>query len=101
MADAVDKDPKPRKPHEKKIRDTIEQGKLPHSRGDRDLRVLPCHPGFRGVLRQGRDRRSRHVPFDLPQKPEAWPMSTATDVISLYRQVMRRSVAPSPACWRS
>ncbi|MGT2464312.1 hypothetical protein ACVOMV_00005 [Mesorhizobium atlanticum] len=83
MADAVDK-VQNRGSHRKKIRDTIEQGKLPHSR------ETAIFASFLAILVfavfYAKDAITGMFLSTFLEKPEAWPMSTATDVISLYRQ---------------
>lgn len=88
MADDVDKDSKTEEATEKKIRDTIEQGKLPHSR------EVAIFASFLAIL-VFTVFYAKDTIVDLGmflssflEKPEAWPMDTETDVISLYRQVL-------------
>jgi flagellar biosynthetic protein FlhB len=88
MADPVDKDSKTEEATEKKIRDTIEQGKLPHSREAALLASFVAILVFTVFY-------ARDAVVDLGmflsmflEKPEAWPMDTETDVIALYRTVM-------------
>jgi flagellar biosynthetic protein FlhB len=88
MAEAVDKDSKTEDATEKKIRDTIEQGKLPHSRETAILASFVAILVFTVFY-------AKDAIVDLGiflsmflEKPEAWPMDTETDVIALYRTVM-------------
>ena len=88
MAEAVDKDSKTEEATEKKVRDTIEQGKLPHSRETAILASFVAILVFTVFY-------ARDAVVDLGmflsmflEKPEAWPMDTETDVIALYRTVM-------------
>jgi len=88
MAEAVDKDSKTEEATEKKVRDTIEQGKLPHSR---EAALLAS---FVAILVFTVFYASRAV-TDLGmflsmflEKPETWPMDTETDVIALYKTVV-------------
>ena len=88
MADSVDKDSKTEEATEKKIRDTIEQGKLPHSR---ETALLAS---FLAILIYA-VFYARDAFVDLGmflsmflEKPEAWPLATETDVITLYKSVM-------------
>ncbi|TGQ39500.1 MULTISPECIES: flagellar biosynthesis protein FlhB [unclassified Mesorhizobium] len=88
MAEAVDKDSKTEEATEKKIRDTVEQGKLPHSRETAILASFVAILVFTVFY-------AKDAIIDLGmflsmflEKPEAWPMDTETDVIALYRTVM-------------
>jgi flagellar biosynthetic protein FlhB len=88
MADAVDKDSKTEEATEKKVRDTIEQGKLPHSRETAILASFVAILVFTVFY-------AKDAIVDLGtflsmflEKPEAWPMDSETDVIALYKIVM-------------
>lgn len=88
MADAVDKDSKTEEATEKKIRDTIEKGKLPNSR---EAALLAS---FLAILIYA-VFYARDAFIDLGvylsiflEKPEAWPLDTENDIIELYRSVM-------------
>lgn len=88
MAEAVDKDSKTEEATEKKIRDTVEQGKLPHSRETALFTSFVAILVFTVFY-------AKDAIVDLGmflsmflEKPEAWPMDTETDVIALYKTVM-------------
>lgn len=88
MAEAVDKDSKTEEATEKKIRDTLEQGKLPHSR------EAALFASFVAIL-VFTVFYAKDAVIDLGmflsmflEKPEAWPMDTETDVIALYKTVI-------------
>src|SRR3954451_555667 len=88
MAEAADKDSKTEDATEKKIRDTVEQGKLPHSREAALLASFIAILVFTVFY-------AKDAIIDLGmflamflEKPEAWPMDTETDVIALYKTVM-------------
>ena len=96
----ADKDSKTEEATEKKIRDTIEQGKLPHSQGNRDPRLLRRHTGVHRLLRQGRHRRSRHVPVDVPGEARGLADGHRDRRHrALQDRHAWRSAAPSSACW--
>ena len=60
MAESADKDSKTEEATEKKIRDAVEKGQLPHSKEARDPRLLRGDPDLHRLLRQGqRDRTQR------------------------------------------
>lgn len=88
MADAVDKDSKTEEATEKKIRDTVEEGKLPHSK------EAAIFTSFVAILLftvfYAKDAVSNLGVFlsTFLEKPEAWPMDTETDVITLYKVVL-------------
>src|SRR4029079_11287593 len=88
MADAVDKDSKTEDATEKKIRDTVEQGKLPHSRETAILASFVAILVFTVFY-------AKDAIVDLGtflsmflEKPEAWPMETETDVIAPHKPWM-------------
>src|SRR3954468_21896763 len=92
MAEAADKDSKTEDATEKKIRDTVEQGKLPHSREAALLASFIAILVFTVFY-------AKDAVVDLGmflsmflEKPEAWPMDTETDVIALYKTVMLENV---------
>lgn len=88
MAEAVDKDSKTEEATEKKIRDTIEQGKLPHSRETAIFASFLAILVFAVFYAKDAIVDLGMFLSTFLEKPEAWPMDTETDVISLYRQVM-------------
>ena len=88
MADAPDKESKTEEATEKKIRDTIEKGKLPHSR------ETAIFTSFVAILLYV-NFYAKDASVDLGvflsmflEKPEDWPMNTEADVIALYKDVM-------------
>ncbi|QPC91117.1 flagellar biosynthesis protein FlhB [Mesorhizobium sp. INR15] len=88
MSDGPDKDSKTEDATEKKIRDTVEQGKLPHSREVAILSSFVAILVFTVFY-------AKDAIVDLGmflsmflEKPEAWPMDTETDVIALYKTVI-------------
>jgi flagellar biosynthetic protein FlhB len=87
MADEVDKESKTEEATEKKIRDTIEKGQLPHSRETGILAsfvaILLFFVFFAGnsIMELG-----GFLSIFL-EKPDAWPMGTANDVVALSRVV--------------
>ncbi len=88
MADSPDKESKTEEATEKKIRDTIEKGKLPHSK------ETAIFGSFVAILLYA-VFYARDATVDLGvflsmflEKPEAWPLNTEADVIALYRDVM-------------
>jgi flagellar biosynthetic protein FlhB len=88
MADAVDKDSKTEEATEKKIRDTVEQGKLPHSRETAILASFVAILVFTVFYAKDAIMDLGMFLSMFLEKPEAWSMDTETDVIALYKTVM-------------
>jgi len=88
MADAPDKDSKTEAATEKKIRDTIEKGRLPSSR------EAPILASFLAILVFSiflAERATTDLGMFLAiffERPEAWPLDTAKDVSTLYTVVI-------------
>ncbi len=91
MSEDADKDSKTEEPTEKKIRDTIEKGKLPHSREAALLAsfgaVLVFTMFF--AMRAATDL-GRFLSVFL-EKPEDWPMNSERDVETLLGAVVTES----------
>ena len=87
MADDVDKESKTEEATEKKVRDTIEKGQLPHSRETGILASFVAILIF-VVFFAGNSimELSGFLSIFLEQ-PDAWPMDTANDVVALSRVV--------------
>jgi len=87
MAESDDKDSKTEEATEKKIRDTVEKGKLPHSRETTILcsfvAILVFAIFFAGDTIAG---VGSFLAIFL-EKPDAWPMATVDDVVALSRIV--------------
>jgi flagellar biosynthesis protein FlhB len=88
MSDAPDKESKTEEPTEKKIRETVEKGKLPTSR------EAPILASFIAILifvvffvQQKSSDLGVFLSLFL-ERPEDWPLDSATDVEALYRLVM-------------
>ena len=87
MSESADKDSKTEEATEKKIRDTVEKGQLPHSRETTILcsfaAILVFAVFFAGdtIVSLG-----SFLAIFL-EKPDAWPMDTVDDVIALSRIV--------------
>ncbi|WP_378949067.1 flagellar biosynthesis protein FlhB [Mesorhizobium sp. ANAO-SY3R2] len=88
MADGEDKDSKTEEPTEKKIRDTIEKGKLPVSK------EIAIFTSFLAILVYtvffAADSFAELGVFlsNFLEKPESWPLGTERDVIELYQAVI-------------
>jgi len=87
MADGEDKDSKTEEPTEKKIRDTMEKGKLPASK------EVAIFTSFLAILVYTVFFASNSVAelgvflSNFLEKPEAWPLGTERDVVELYQAV--------------
>ncbi|TIS60947.1 MAG: flagellar biosynthesis protein FlhB [Mesorhizobium sp.] len=88
MAEAVDKDSKTEEATEKKVRDTIEQGKLPHSRETAIFASFLAILVFAVFYAKDAIVNLGMFLAMFLEKPEAWPMDTETDVIELYKTVL-------------
>ncbi|WP_269932431.1 flagellar biosynthesis protein FlhB [Aminobacter sp. HY435] len=83
-----DKDSKTEEATEKKIRDTIEKGKLPVSK------EIAIFTSFLAILVYAVFFAGNSIAelgvflSNFLEKPEAWPLGTERDVIELYRSVM-------------
>ena len=88
MSESADKDSKTEDATEKKIRDTVEKGKLPSSR------EAPILASFLAILvfavffaQQTIGEMGAFLSVFL-EKPEDWPLDTASDVGTLYKAVL-------------
>ena len=88
MSESADKDSKTEDATEKKIRDTVDKGKLPSSR------EAPILASFLAILvfavffaQQNIGEMGIFLSVFL-EKPEDWPLDTASDVGTLYKAVM-------------
>jgi flagellar biosynthetic protein FlhB len=88
MAEGADKESKTEEATEKKVRDTIEKGKVPHSRETALLASFVAILIF--MVFYVRDAVTELAMFlsMFLEKPEAWPMGTETDVVALYKTVI-------------
>src|SRR5437867_899118 len=87
MAESADKDSKTEEPTEKKIRDAVEKGQLPHSK------EAPILASFVAILiftvffaKDSMVELSGFLSTFL-EKPEAWPIETEFDAVNLLRIV--------------
>lgn len=88
MSEPADKDSKTEEATEKKIRDTVEKGKLPFSK------ETPVFASFLAMLvfmlffaHQDAARLGGFLSMFL-EKADAWPLATELDAIALYRLVL-------------
>ena len=87
MAEDVDKDSKTEEATEKKIRDTIEKGQLPHSRETGILASFVAILVFVVFFAGNSIMELSGFLSIFLEKPDAWPMDTASDVVALSRVV--------------
>ncbi|MEO9340717.1 flagellar biosynthesis protein FlhB [Mesorhizobium sp. SB112] len=87
MSDAPDKESKTEEPTEKKIRDTVEKGKLPQSKETTILASFAAILVF--VVFFAVDSISNLGTFlaVFLEKPESWPLATEHDALLLFRVV--------------
>jgi flagellar biosynthetic protein FlhB len=87
MADDVDKESKTEEATEKKIRDTVEKGQLPHSRETGILASFVAILLFAVFFASNSVIELGTFLSMFLEKPDAWPMGTANDVVELSRIV--------------
>jgi flagellar biosynthetic protein FlhB len=88
MSDAVDKDSKTEEATEKKIQDTIEKGKVAHSKEAPLLAAFIAILVFAVFFAQEDIARLGVFLAMFLEKPEAWPLATEHDVVALYHIVL-------------
>ena len=86
MADE-DKDSKTEKPTEKKLRDTMEKGNVPHSREATLFASMLATVIYVTFFLPDRIGRMGEVLRDLFEKPDQWQLETGPDVISLFIRI--------------
>ncbi|MBB5571440.1 MULTISPECIES: flagellar biosynthesis protein FlhB [Rhizobium] len=86
MADE-DKDSKTEKPTEKKLRDTMEKGNVPHSKEATLFASMLATVIYVTFFLPGRMGRMGEVLRDLFEKPDQWRLDTGPDVISLFIRI--------------
>jgi flagellar biosynthetic protein FlhB len=82
-----DKDSKTEKPTEKKLRDTMEKGNVPHSREATLFASMLATVIYVTFFLPGRIGRMAEVLRDLFEKPDQWQLETGPDVISLFIRI--------------
>ncbi|MBU0585591.1 MAG: flagellar biosynthesis protein FlhB [Alphaproteobacteria bacterium] len=87
MAESDDKDSKTEEATEKKIRDTVEKGKLPHSRETTILCSFVAILVFAVFFAGDTIASVGSFLAIFLEKPDAWPMATVDDVVALSRIV--------------
>lgn len=87
MSDAADKDSKTEEPTEKKIRDTIEKGKLPHSKEAASLLSFVAVLIYAVFFANQTIADATVFLREFLDRPEVWRLGTAEDVMQLYRVV--------------
>ncbi|AVA20312.1 flagellar biosynthesis protein FlhB [Rhizobium sp. LEGMi198b] len=86
MADE-DKDSKTEKPTEKKLRDTMEKGNVPHSKEATLFASMLATVIYVTFFLPERVGRMGEVLRDLFEKPDQWQLETGSDVISLFIRI--------------
>ncbi|PSJ60675.1 flagellar biosynthesis protein FlhB [Pseudaminobacter soli (ex Li et al. 2025)] len=87
MSEGADKESKTEEATEKKVRDTIEKGKLPVSKEISIFASFIAILVFATFFAQGNITQLGWFLGIFLEKPEAWPLANAQDVIELYRVV--------------
>ncbi|HEY0121746.1 MAG TPA: flagellar biosynthesis protein FlhB [Rhizobium sp.] len=86
MADE-DKDSKTERPTEKKLRDTVEKGNVPHSREATIFASMLATVIYVTFFLPERVGRMGEVLRDLFEKPDQWQLETGPDVLSLFTRI--------------
>jgi len=87
MSDTADKESKTEQATEKKLRDTIEQGKLPASRETTIFASFLAILVFTVFFASDSATELASFLSSFLEKPEEWPLGTAADVAFLFRMV--------------
>lgn len=87
MADSEDKDSKTEEATEKKIRDTIEKGQLPHSKEAAILASFVAILVYAVFFAKDSTVELSTFLSTFLEKPEAWPLDTEVDATNLLRIV--------------
>jgi len=82
-----DKDSKTEKPTEKKLRDTIEKGNVPHSKEATLFASMLATVIYVTFFLPERVGRMGEVLRDLFEKPDQWQLETGPDAISLFLRI--------------
>ena len=91
MADDVDKESKTEDATEKKVRDTVEKGKLPHSREAATLTSFVAILVYAVFFATDSITSLGNFLAIFLERPELWPMDTQQDVTQLARVVVSES----------
>jgi flagellar biosynthetic protein FlhB len=87
MAESADKDSKTEEPTEKKIRDAVEKGQLPHSKEAPILASLVAILIFAVFFARDSVVGLSGFLSSFLESPEQWPIETEIDAINLFRIV--------------
>ena len=88
MSESADKESKTEDATEKKVRDTVEKGKLPHSKETTILCSFVAILIFAVFFASDAVRDLGMFLAMFLEKPDAWPLATDNDVITLSRLVV-------------
>lgn len=88
MSDEVDKESKTEEPTEKKIRDSIEKGKVPHSREIALLTSFVAILIYTTFFADAALASTGRFLTDFLERPEVWSLNTAQDAMQLYMIVL-------------
>jgi flagellar biosynthetic protein FlhB len=90
MSEGADKESKTEEATEKKVRDTIEQGKVPYSREVAILMSLVATLVYAVFFANDAIADGGVFLAEFIERPEMWSLSTAADVMVLYRVVFMK-----------
>jgi flagellar biosynthetic protein FlhB len=94
MSDTADKESKTEEPTEKKIRDSVEKGKLPVAKETAIFASFVAILIFAVFFAQDSVTQLGTFLSIFIEKPEGWPLSTERDVIELYQTVFIEIAKP-------
>lgn len=94
MSDTADKESKTEEPTEKKVRDSVEKGKLPVAKEATIFASFVAILIFAVFFAQDSVARLGTFLSIFLEKPEGWPLATERDVIELYRIVFVEIAKP-------
>ncbi|MGB3387240.1 MAG: flagellar biosynthesis protein FlhB [Pseudaminobacter sp.] len=94
MSDTADKESKTEEPTEKKVRDSVEKGKLPVAKETTIFASFVAILIFAVFFAQDSAARLGMFLSLFLEKPEGWPLATERDVIELYRIVFMEIAKP-------
>jgi flagellar biosynthetic protein FlhB len=94
MSDTADKESKTEEPTEKKVRDSVEKGKLPVAKETTIFASFVAILIFTVFFAQDSVARLGMFLSIFLEKPEGWPLATERDVIELYRMVFVEIAKP-------
>ena len=98
MAESADKDSKTEEATDKKIRDAVEKGQLPHSKEAAILASFVAILIFTVFFARDSAIELSGFLSSFLEKPDAWPLDTEFDVVNLLGRSFSRLERRLPPC---